>query len=84
MSRVLYEENMDRIQKTIRFEKTDRPPVAPSGAGCCTQVLGISMAEYCGAMAGTADMHIKSWTSLKPMIDGVHCVNFHPFVLTHL
>lgn len=84
MSRALYEENYDRILKTIRFEKTDRCPVAPSGQGFCTQVLGISMAEYCSAMAGTADMHIKSWSSLKPLIDAVHCVNFHPDRLTLL
>jgi len=84
MTCALYEENYERILSAIRFEKTDRCPVVPAGGGFCARVLGLSLAEYCRAMAGTADMHLKAWTSLRPMVDGVHDLVFHPDGLSGL
>lgn len=72
----LYEENLERIQKTIRFEKTDRPPVAPCGTSFCAQMAGVSMAEYCAAGPGTADIHLQCWAKFDHMIDAVHGTHF--------
>lgn len=74
---MLFEENFERIKKTMRFEKTDRVPVAPTGNAFCSTVAGISLAEYCQNGPGTADVHIKCWTSLNPVLDAVQCDLYH-------
>lgn len=73
----LFNENLERIKKTMRFEKTDRVPVAPTGNAFCTKVAGVTMAQYCADGPGSADVHIKCWTTLNPMLDAVQCDIYH-------
>ena len=73
----LFDENLERIKKTMRFEKTDRVPVAPTGNAFCTRPAGVTMAEYCADGPGSADVHIRCWTSLNPMLDAVQCDLYH-------
>lgn len=80
----IFASNLERIHKTIRFEKTDRPPVAPSASGFCARVAGVNMAQYCAAGPATDDIHLKCWRSFKYLIDAVHGVNFQPQVLSLL
>lgn len=74
----LYEENLDRLLKTLRFEKTDRPPVMPCASSFCARALGISLGDYCSAGSGTSDIHLECWHSFDTLIDGVHGVQFAP------
>jgi hypothetical protein len=74
----LYEENLERIKRTMRFEKTDRPPVMPTANAWCSRPLGMKLAEYCARAPETADFHLKCWQSLDPVLDGVQCVVFDP------
>ena len=79
-----YEESFDRILKTMRFEKTDRPAVIPGGNAVCAQIAGVSMADYCKDGPGTVDTHLKCWTSFKHLVDGIQCDIYSPHMLTAL
>lgn len=74
----LYEENLDRLRRTLRFEKTDRSPVMPCASSFCARAVGISLGDYCAAGPGTSDIHLKCWRSFDTLIDGVHGVQFAP------
>ncbi|MDR2387425.1 MAG: uroporphyrinogen-III decarboxylase [Deltaproteobacteria bacterium] len=69
----LFEENFDRIKKTMRFEKTDRVPVLPTGNAYCAKAAGVLLAYYCANGPGSCDVHLKCWTQMNPTVDAVQC-----------
>lgn len=84
METALYQANLERIKKTICFEKTDRPPVAPSASSFCAQVAGVKISDYCAAGPGTADINVRAWSKLPILIDAVHGVSYSPYGLSLL
>lgn len=57
---VLYTQRLDRIERTIRLEKTDRVPVVYSGAAFSPRLVGMSMAKYCEDPEVAADVTIAA------------------------
>lgn len=82
--RKLYEENLDRILKIMRFEKTDRPAIIPGGNAVCAKMAGVSMADYCKDGPASTDIHIKCWQSFEHLVDGVQCDICNPHLLSLL
>jgi hypothetical protein len=42
----LFEENFDRVKKTMRLERTDRVPVLPNGNAYRAKAAGVLLADY--------------------------------------
>lgn len=77
----LYEENLDRIQRTMRFEKTDRAPVLPVANAWCTRPIGVTLADYCVDGPYSVDVHLRCWTSIDPVVDAVQCCLYNVYFL---
>ncbi|MDR1658340.1 MAG: uroporphyrinogen-III decarboxylase [Deltaproteobacteria bacterium] len=73
----IYSDNLERIQKTMRFEKTDRVPVLPTANAWTTRPLGIKLADYCANGPTTIDVHLKCWQKVQPTVDALQCVLYN-------
>ncbi len=79
----LYEENLDRILKTVRFEKTDRTPVVPLADSFCAKQQGLDLTMFTNDPVRVNEIMIKSFTELGD-VDGIQNATFSAHVLGNI
>lgn len=64
-----YQENLERFQKTIRYQPVDRIPIAFIGSGFVPRYLGVPIADFAGDMKVQRDLNFEAFEKLGG-IDG--------------
>ncbi len=72
----LYEENLDRILKTVRFEKTDRTPVVPLADSFCAKQQGLDLTVFVTDPVRVNQIMVKSFMELGD-VDGIQHTTFN-------
>ena len=74
-----YEENLERLKKTVRCEPVDRVPVVPCGNAYMARANGIVMKEYINNFDVACEANLKELKRLDA--DGTQSVIFSPYLL---